>query len=68
MSSSNVLNVNKLTAGNPQLALLSVQRVELEVHGAGEGEGDPAKMMYCYCINTECMMAWQHFITVVAVL
>ena len=51
-----MLNVNKLTAGNPQLALLSVQRVELEVHGAGEGEGDPAQ------INTECMIAWQHFI------
>ena len=30
-----------LTACNPHLALLPVQWVELEVHGAGQGQGDP---------------------------
>lgn len=31
-----------LTAGDPEGALLPVERVELQVHGAGQGEGDPA--------------------------
>ena len=31
----------QLTAGNSQGALLSVKRVELEVHGAGKRQGDP---------------------------
>ena len=36
------LIVVQLTAGYPHLALLPVQGVQLEVHGAGESEGDPA--------------------------
>ena len=35
-----------LTAGNPELALLSIKRIQLQIHGTGEGQRYPEKVMY----------------------
>ena len=41
MLMATVVSQTSLTAGNLHGALLCVQRVELQVHGAGESEGHP---------------------------
>ena len=41
MLMATVVSQASLTAGNLHGALLCVQRVELQVHGAGESEGHP---------------------------
>ena len=37
-----------LTAGNAQRALLSVKRIQLEVHWTGQGERNPANISVNY--------------------